>query len=214
MSLLTIVCYLMANRVYTYIFDIYNLVWFGLVGFYGISTIVCYLMPNLVYIYIQYIGFGFVGFYGISTIVRYLMPNLVYIYIQYMGFGLVGFYGISTIVCYLMPNLVYIYIQHIGFDLVGLYGISIIVDYLMPNFLYTCIWIWIRGNVDKSNSYKEFRSNISFFIYRIRWRSINKERNITTKLVVSVKFIHFSTYSYRLVRFTKIYNFSILSWRP
>ena len=28
-----------------------DLVWFGLVWFYGISTIVGYLMPNLVYIY-------------------------------------------------------------------------------------------------------------------------------------------------------------------
>ena len=29
-----------------------GLVWFGLVGFYGISTIVGYLMPNLLYAYI------------------------------------------------------------------------------------------------------------------------------------------------------------------
>ena len=33
------------------------------------------------YIYIKYIWFGLVGFYGISTIVGYLMPNLLYTYI-------------------------------------------------------------------------------------------------------------------------------------
>ena len=33
------------------------------------------------YIYIKYIWFGLVGFYGISTIAGYLMPNPLYIYI-------------------------------------------------------------------------------------------------------------------------------------
>ena len=33
------------------------------------------------YIYIRYIWFGLVGFYGISTIVGYLMPNPFYSYI-------------------------------------------------------------------------------------------------------------------------------------
>ena len=33
------------------------------------------------YIYIKYIWFGWVGFYGISTIVGYLMPNPLYTYI-------------------------------------------------------------------------------------------------------------------------------------
>ena len=43
------------------------------------------------------------------------------------------------------------------------------------------------------------------------WRSssMNKEWNIMTKPVVSVWFIHFSTCFYHLVRFTKIYHFSI-----
>ena len=30
------------------------------------------------YIYIKYVWFGFVGFYGISTIVDYFMPNPFY----------------------------------------------------------------------------------------------------------------------------------------
>ena len=42
----------MPNPLYTYILD---MIWFGLVWFYGISTIVGYLMPNLVYIYKIYI---------------------------------------------------------------------------------------------------------------------------------------------------------------
>ena len=38
------------------------------------------------YIYIKYIWFGLVGFYGISTIVGYLMPNPhIYIYIYILN---------------------------------------------------------------------------------------------------------------------------------
>ena len=51
------------------------MIWFGLVGFYGISTIGGYLMPNPFYAYIKYIRFGWVGFYGISTLLGYLMLN-------------------------------------------------------------------------------------------------------------------------------------------
>ena len=46
--------------------------------------------------------------------------------------------------------------------------------------------IKIGGKVIKSNTYHGFTGNISFFIHRT-----NKERNITTKPVVSVWFIHF-----------------------
>ena len=65
------------------------------------------------------IWFGWVGFYGISTIVGYLMPNPLYTYIKYILFGLVGFHGISTIVGYLMPIPLYAYILNI-YDLVWL----------------------------------------------------------------------------------------------
>ena len=41
----------MPNPVYTYILNIYD-IWFGLVGFCGISTIVGYSMPNPLYTYI------------------------------------------------------------------------------------------------------------------------------------------------------------------
>ena len=46
--------------------------------------------------------------------------------------------------------------------------------------------------------------------------SLNKERNITNKSVVSIWFIHFSIYVYHSVRFTRIYDFSILiyQWAP
>ena len=61
------------------------MIWFGLVGFYGISTIVGHLMPNSLYTYIlnifELVWFGLVGFYGISTVVSYLMPNRLYDYI-------------------------------------------------------------------------------------------------------------------------------------
>ena len=45
----TIVGYLMANPVYAYILNIYDLVW---CVFYGISIIEGYLLPNLFYPYI------------------------------------------------------------------------------------------------------------------------------------------------------------------
>ena len=47
-------------------------------------------MPNPLYTYIcKYVWFGWVGFYGISTIVGYLMPNPLYTYIcKYVWFGL------------------------------------------------------------------------------------------------------------------------------
>ena len=44
-----IIGYLMPNPVYTYILNIYDLVW---LRFYGISVIIGYLMPNPVYTYI------------------------------------------------------------------------------------------------------------------------------------------------------------------
>ena len=42
----------MPNSLCTYILDIYDLVWFGLVWFYGISIIVGYSMPKSLYTYI------------------------------------------------------------------------------------------------------------------------------------------------------------------
>ena len=44
----TVVGYLMSNPLYTYVLNIYDLIWL----FYGISTIVGYLMPNPLYTYI------------------------------------------------------------------------------------------------------------------------------------------------------------------
>ena len=67
------------NILYIYIWI--GLVWYGSVGFYGISIIVGYLTPNPLYTYILYIGFGLVWFYSISTIAGYLMSNPLSIYI-------------------------------------------------------------------------------------------------------------------------------------
>ena len=58
------------------------MIWFGWVGFYGISTIVgLFNAKSSLYVYIKYIRSGFVWFYGISTSVSYLMPNPLYTYI-------------------------------------------------------------------------------------------------------------------------------------
>ena len=76
----TIVGYLIPNPLYTYILDILDLVWFGLV-LWHINHCRLFNAKSSLYIYIRYIGFGLVGFYGISTIVGYLMPNPLYTYI-------------------------------------------------------------------------------------------------------------------------------------
>ena len=72
----------------------------------------------------------------------------------------------------------------------------------------------ISGKVVKSNTYNGFSSNVSFFFFFFKEEllqikifseffyikflvlnsSLNKERNITTKPIVSVWFIHFSTH--------------------
>ena len=77
----------------------------------------------------------------------------------------------------------------------------------------------------KTNNSYHYHSNLYLFPYQLFpclslvftleklkkslfWRSsLNKEWNITTKPVVSVWFIHFSTYFYHFVRFTQIYHF-------
>ena len=54
--------------------------WFGCV-LWHINHCRLFNAKSSLYIYSKYIWFGFVGFYGISTIVGYLMPNPVYTYI-------------------------------------------------------------------------------------------------------------------------------------
>ena len=83
----------------------FDLVWFGFMAYQPLL----FNAKSSLYIYIKYIWFGLVGFYGISTILGYLLPNHLYEYILYIGFALIWFYDISTIVDYLMPNhLIYI----------------------------------------------------------------------------------------------------------
>ena len=55
------------------------------------------------------------------------------------------------------------------------------------------MYIYTWRKVDKSNAYKG---------------SVNKERYITTKPVISVWLFNSSTYFYHIVRFTKSYHFS------
>ena len=59
-----IIGYLMPNSVYTYILNVYDLVWFSV-----ISTAIGYLIPNLVYTYISNIlGFVWLGFMAYQPI--------------------------------------------------------------------------------------------------------------------------------------------------
>ena len=54
--------------------------WFVLV-LWHINHFWLFNVKSYFYIYIKYIWFGLVGFYGISTLVGYLMPNPLYTYI-------------------------------------------------------------------------------------------------------------------------------------
>ena len=56
-------------------------VWLSVIG---INHRSLFNAKSSLYIYIKYIWFGLVGFYGISTIVGYLMPNSLYTYILLM----------------------------------------------------------------------------------------------------------------------------------
>ena len=70
----------MPNPFYTYILNIYDLVWFGWV-LWHVNPYRLVNAKSSLFIYIRYIGFSLVGFYGISATVDYLMPNLFYTYI-------------------------------------------------------------------------------------------------------------------------------------
>ena len=61
------------------------MIWFGWV-LWHINHYWLFNAKSSLYIYIKYIWFGLVGFYGISTIVGYLMsiPLYTYIYIKYI----------------------------------------------------------------------------------------------------------------------------------
>ena len=73
-----IVGYLMPNRLYTSILDICDLV---CLGSWHINSWKLFKSKPSLYIYIKYIWFGLVGFYGISTIVCNVMRNPFYTYI-------------------------------------------------------------------------------------------------------------------------------------
>ena len=71
----------MPNLLYTYILNIYDLVWFGWTLWHINHCRLFNAKPSL-YIYIKYIWFGFVRLYGILNIVGYLMPNLSYTFFE------------------------------------------------------------------------------------------------------------------------------------
>ena len=110
-------------------------IWFGLVGFYGISTIVGYLMPNPLYTYILdiYDWFDWV-LWHINHCRLLNAKSSLYIYIKYMiWFGWL-LWHINHCWLFNAKSSLCIYIKYIWF---GFYGISTIVGYLMLNPLYT-----------------------------------------------------------------------------
>ena len=134
----TLVGYLMLNPLYTYILNIYNLVWFGFMAYqhYRLSN-----TKSSLYIYIKYIWLGLVAFYCISTIVGYLMPNPLYTYILIyrIWFGWV-LWHINHCRLFNAKSSLYIYIIY---DMIWFGWVlwhTTIVGYLMPNSLYIYIY--------------------------------------------------------------------------
>ena len=77
----TFVGYLIPNPLYTYVKFI-----FSLLGFlWYINCCSLFNAKTFLYICTKYIWFGLVGFYGISTIVGCLMPNPLYTFVQLIG---------------------------------------------------------------------------------------------------------------------------------
>ena len=68
-----------ANSPFMHIYQIY-MIWFGCV-LWHIDHCRLFNAKYSLYIYIKYVWFGLVGFYGISTIVGYSMPNHLYTFI-------------------------------------------------------------------------------------------------------------------------------------
>ena len=124
----------MLNPLYTYILDVYDLVWFGWV-LWHINDCRWFNTKSFLYIYTKYIWFSLVGFYGISTIVGDLILNPFYTYIlniyDLVWLGFMAYQPFNT------KSFLYIYTKYIWFGLVGFYGISIILGYLMSNSQYT-----------------------------------------------------------------------------
>ena len=115
-------------------------IWFGLVGFYGISTTLGYFMPNPIYTYILNIyDLVWLRFWYINGCRLFNAKYFSYIYIKYIWFDLVGINAISTHIGYLMPNHLYTYILIYIIRFGWVYGISTIICYSRPNPLYTYI---------------------------------------------------------------------------
>ena len=99
----TILSDLMPNTLYTYILNIYHLVSWVL---WYINHCMLFNAISSLYIYIKYIWFGLVGFYGISTIVGYLMPNPLYTYIlniyDLVWLGFMAYQPLYVIECHIL----------------------------------------------------------------------------------------------------------------
>ena len=91
------------------------MIWFGWVLWHMNYCWLFNAKSSLIHIYIEYIWFGLVGFYGISIIVGYLMQNLLYTYIYWIHMSLVwlGFMAYQLLLVILMQNLLYTYIYWI-----------------------------------------------------------------------------------------------------
>ena len=126
---------------------------------------------SFLYKYIGYIWFGLVGFYGISTIVGYLMASPLNTYIlniyYLVCFGLV-LWHINHCRLFRAKSSLYTYIEYISYGSFGFYGISTIVGYLMPNLFLNIYWIyviWFSWVLWHTNHCRLFNTKSFLYIY-------------------------------------------------
>ena len=131
----TIIGYLMLNPLYTYILDIYDLVWLGM---WHINHCKLFNAKSSLYIYIKYIWFGLVGFYGISANLGYLMlnphyTNILNIYKVWFGWVL---WHINFCWLFNAKSCLYIHIK---------YMYNLLITFLNEPefFLYTVKWFQV-----------------------------------------------------------------------
>ena len=113
----TIVGYLMPNPLNTYISNIYDLMWFGLMAYQPLWVIQCQIL--FIHIYQIYMIWCCWVLWHINHCGLFNGESSLHIYIKYIWFDVVGSYGISTIVGYSMPNPLNTYISNI-YDLMWL----------------------------------------------------------------------------------------------
>ena len=145
------------------------MIWFGWV-LWHINHCRLSNTKSSLYIYIKYIWFGLVGFYGISTLLVYLMVNPLDSYmLNISDLVWLGLWHINHCRLYNAKSSLYIYIKYIWFFWVECNGIFIYL-FIAKSTLYIYI-IYIRCSpvvfLYHIKHYSLFNTKSNFYRYQI-----------------------------------------------